>query len=300
MSNNINNNNNNFLDDNDKDSVNSDISNNTDIKVFHGAINANNFLVKTLGKTANKKEYKNIFNLDKEDNYIGIKNNNNNNNNGNNKGNISVFKINQINNNKLNSNSNNSNNNFNNNNKNEIIPPQIKPKLKKKLKDNNNNNNNNINNDDNNNEILSFRNELSSQFLFSNQSNYPLENNTNNNNKKQLLLKFKDITKEDEEIMNNGFIPTIDENKKKSFQHLTNSQTSFKIATIEKGIALLVSSEDCIFTMPTFLLPKNCKIGTTYTFLIEEMNKTIQIKHKINVLQKNYLKNYNNNNNINN
>ena len=291
------NNNKNNFEENDKESVNSDISNNTDIKVFHGAINAKNFLVKPLGGNANKNEYKNIFNLDKEDNFVstkkiqtGIKNNNNS---------ISIFKINQINNNILNSNINNNNNN---NNK-EIIPPQIKPKLNKKINDNNNNKNNN----DNENDILSFRNELSNQFLFSNQNNYPIENsdddeNNNNNkeNKEQLLLKFKDITKEDEEIINNGFIPDVKENKKKSFRNLRNSQTSFKIANIEKGIALLVSSEDCIFTIPTFLLPKNCKIGTTYTFLVEEMNKPIQIKHKINVLQKNYLKDYNNNNNISN
>ena len=285
------NNNKNNIEENDKESVNSDISNNTDIKVFHGAINAKNFLVKPLSRNINKNEYKNIFNLDKEDNFVstkkiqtGIKNNNNS---------ISIFKINQINNNILNSNINNNNNNK------EIIPPQIKPKLNKKINDNNSNKNNN----DNENEILSFRNELSSQFLFSNQNNYPIENNndnnTNNNNKEQLLLKFKNITKEDEEIINNGFIPDIKENKK-NFRNLRNSQTSFKIANIEKGIALLVSSEDCIFTIPTFLLPKNCKVGTTYTFLVEEMNKPIQIKHKINVLQKNYLKDYNANNNINN
>ena len=282
-----------------KENVNRDKSNNADMKVFHGAINAKNFLVNPKGGNVNKNDYKNIFNLDKEDNFVstkkiqtGIKNNNNS---------ISIFKINQINNNILNSNINNNNNN-NNNNK-EIIPPQIKPKLNKKINDNNNNKNNN----DNENDILSFRNELSNQFLFSNQNNYPIENsdddeNNNNNkeNKEQLLLKFKDITKEDEEIINNGFIPDVKENKKKSFRNLRNSQTSFKIANIEKGIALLVSSEDCIFTIPTFLLPKNCKIGTTYTFLVEEMNKPIQIKHKINVLQKNYLKDYNNNNNISN
>ena len=284
------NNNKNNIEENDKESVNSDISNNTDIKVFHGAINAKNFLVKPLGRNVTKNEYNNIFNLDKEDNFSStkkiqnrIKNNNNS---------ISIFKINQINNNILNSNNNNINK--------EIIPPQIKPKLNKKINDNNSNKNNN----DNENEILSFRNELSSQFLFSNQNNYPIENNNDNNNnnknKEQLLLKFKDITKEDEEIINNGFIPDIKENKKKTFRNLRNSQTCFKIANIEKGIALLVSSEDCIFTIPTFLLPKNCKIGTTYTFLVEEMNKPIQIKHKINILQKNYLKDYNANNNINN
>jgi hypothetical protein len=289
------NNNKNNFEENDKESVNSDISNNTDMKVFHGAINAKNFLVNPKGGNVNKNDYKNIFNLDKEDNFVstkkiqtGIKNNNNS---------ISIFKINQINNNLLNSNINNNNNNINNK---EIIPPQIKPKLNKKINDNNKNNKNN---NDNENEILSFRNELSSQFLFSNQNNYPIENNndnnTNNNNKEQLLLKFKNITKEDEEIINNGFIPDIKENKK-NFRNLRNSQTSFKIANIEKGIALLVSSEDCIFTIPTFLLPKNCKVGTTYTFLVEEMNKPIQIKHKINVLQKNYLKDYNINNNINN
>ena len=75
--------------------------------------------------------------------------------------------------------------------------------------------------------------------------------------------------------------------------------TSFKIATIEKGIALLVSNEDYIFTIPIFCRLKIVKLEQFYNFLVEEMNKPMQIKHKINVLKKNYLKDYNNNNSIN-
>ena len=53
----------NNFEENDKENVNRDKSNNADMKVFHGAINAKNFLEKSLGENVNNNDYKNIFNL---------------------------------------------------------------------------------------------------------------------------------------------------------------------------------------------------------------------------------------------
>ena len=76
---------------------------------------------------------------------------------------------------------------------------------------------------------------------------------------------------------------------------MTNSQCTFKVCTIEKGIALLVNNNDIIFTIPTFLLPKQIKIGNNYNLFIQEVNKNIQDKRKLSLLQKKYYKDYSEN-----
>ena len=143
-------------------------------------------------------------------------------------------------------------------------------------------------------ELLSFRNE---QDITSNMSRKNAKESEENNKNQQILLKFKDITEEDEEIINNGLSPKnlnrtmLDKAMTKT---LTNSKIFFKVAMIEKGIALLVSNDDCIFTLPTFLLPKQLKIGATYSFNIEESNNNTMIKNKIILMQKNFLPSTNN------
>ena len=145
-------------------------------------------------------------------------------------------------------------------------------------------------------EMLSFRNELDIN------SNISRKITEENKNSQKLLIKFKELTEEDEELISNGFIPKTEPSsiyKKRMVKTMTNSKLCFKVAMIEKGVALLVSNEDCIFTLPTFLLPKEIKVGNTYSFNIEETNNNTMIKNKIILMQKKYIPNINIVNNVN-
>ena len=263
----------------DKNSINSDVSANTDLKVFHGAINGNTYLPDLNSKI--------VFQHNK------ILNNENKNSNLNEKFN-DKFNLDDSNNKKKEKNVNSNikalhGNIFN-------LFSQNKNNENEKYNINNNNLVNNLNdNKEHNSELLSFRNETDIIDHTVN-TNINIKNNLKKEEMKlQLLQKFKDVTFEDKEVINQGYVKIFEaENKKStnSYRTMTNSQSIFKVSTIEKGIALLVNSEDCIFTLPTFLLPKNIKIGNNYTFFIQEINKNMQDKHKIALSQKSYLKNY--------
>ena len=144
-----------------------------------------------------------------------------------------------------------------------------------------------------NNELLSFRNRNDI-----NSEEYKKKYSKKNNNKKeQLLLKFKDITEEDEEVLQGGFNPPspVKDEGETTIQFIkTNNKSkfTFRVAGIEKGVALLVTKEDCIFTMPVILLPFGIKIGNSYSFMIEETNNVQQSQKKIVQLQREYLKDY--------
>lgn len=64
---------------------------------------------------------------------------------------------------------------------------------------------------------------------------------------------------------------------------------SFTVSTIEKGVALLVSNDDCIFTLPTLLLPKGIKPGNVYTFSIEKEETKEEGEEYIKEVQKKYI-----------
>lgn len=217
----------------------------------------------------------------------------------------------------------------NNNNNNELVLKEYSPnKGKNKMNNNNNNSQNqvtkkhkksnntfnyNINvktlhNKDSNNktslittshhlegDILSFRSDAD----ISVKQNIKNENNNINNNckitydnKDKLLSKFKDFTQEDEEIINGYYVDKKESKHSKcmfkSFKHV---KIRFKIASIEKGVALLISEDDCIFILPTILLPKTAKIGNTYLLKIEETNLNSIFKNQITAIQKTYMNN---------
>lgn len=59
----------------------------------------------------------------------------------------------------------------------------------------------------------------------------------------------------------------------------TNSSTiNCTISSIEKGIAILVTSDDTIFCLPEFFLPKNSIPGNSYQILI---NETLKMQNKV-------------------
>jgi hypothetical protein len=64
-----------------------------------------------------------------------------------------------------------------------------------------------------------------------------------------------------------------------------NNGEYFTVSTIEKGVALLVSNNDCIFTMPISLLPKGVKNGTIYKYSIEEDESKEETEKKIQQIQ---------------
>ncbi len=268
----------------DKNSINSDVSANTDLKVFHGAINGNNYL-SDLNPNDNNLYKKIIHKQQKEKNE-------NLNNKINDKFNLDNYNLKEQKNDKTISNKNLKNlhgNIFN------LFHQNLDNQNEKSQNINKYNNNSITNSSSQNTELLSFRNESDIKTNAIN-SNLNIKSNLKKVEKQQqLLMKFKDVTFEDEEIINAGSVKIFENEPKKilnSYRTMTNSQCTFKISTIEKGIALLVNSQDCIFTMPTILLPKNIQIGNNYTFFIQEINKNIQDKHKIAVLQKNYLKSF--------
>lgn len=106
-----------------------------------------------------------------------------------------------------------------------------------------------------------------------------------------LILKFKDFSDIDSSInipgANIGNLRK--DNRQMQSKTYIKSTTSFRISSIEKGIALLVSNNDCIFTMPTFLLPKGAQIGYSYSLCIEETKKALERKNNMSLIQKSYL-----------
>ena len=162
-------------------------------------------------------------------------------------------------------------------------------------------NNNSFENNDNNNNInsiippgafmttegiLNMNNDASSSNSNNSQNNSPHENvfwkmrhedenskEKNDNSIKQNSL-FDNNNKNISDIFYRGFNNVVD---------------CFTVATIEKGVALLVSNDDCIFTLPTFLLPKGVKVGNMYKFNIDENQKKEDIDKEIKQMQQNFV-----------
>jgi hypothetical protein len=57
------------------------------------------------------------------------------------------------------------------------------------------------------------------------------------------------------------------------FKSNNSSTINCTISTIEKGIAILVTKDDTIFTLPAFFLPKNSMPGNSYQISIDETMK---------------------------
>ena len=149
-------------------------------------------------------------------------------------------------------------------------------------------------------DILSFRSdaEISVKQNINNENNNNNTCITTNDIKDKLLSKFRDFTQEDEEIINGYYYEKKDNNNKihkskcmmKSFKY---TKIRFKVASIKKGVALLVSEDDCIFILPTILLPKTTTIGNTYILNIEETNLNVVFKNQISAIQKTHMKQFN-------
>ncbi len=161
-------------------------------------------------------------------------------------------------------------------------------------------NNNSFENNDNNNNInsiippgafmttegiLNMNNDASSSNSNNSQNNSPHENVFS-----KMRHDEENIKEKNENINKNINL----DNSKNIFgdvfyRSFNNVVDCFTVATIEKGVALLVSNDDCIFTLPTFLLPKGVKVGNVYKFAIDENEKKEDIDNEIQQMQQKFI-----------
>ena len=103
----------------------------------------------------------------------------------------------------------------------------------------------------------------------------------NNNNQIKNLNKSKELF--------NEFIPNKNILKKTSIEK-NQAKNYFKISEIKKGEALVVTNDDIIFSFPAYLLPKEIKLGDTFSLEIKLFNNEIKQKEleEIGLIQKKY------------
>ena len=103
----------------------------------------------------------------------------------------------------------------------------------------------------------------------------------NNNNQIKNLNKSKELF--------NEFIPNKNILKKTSIEK-NQTNNFFKISEIKKGEALVVTKDDIIFSLPACLLPKEAKLGDTFSLEIKLFNNEIKQKEleEIGLIQKKY------------
>jgi hypothetical protein len=127
--------------------------------------------------------------------------------------------------------------------------------------------------------------------------NFEIENTEGNDPEKNIFWNMKEMSNINDEStkrsnsvnkLENSYNPnsnkfnTATTNTKFNYKTTTSSQISCTISKIEKGVAILVSSDDYIFTLPVSFLPKNICPGTSYQMTIDE---TVKINKKINTIQ---------------
>ena len=99
----------------------------------------------------------------------------------------------------------------------------------------------------------------------------------------------------------NEFIPKQNMFKKPLVErNERESKNIFKISDIKKGEALIITSNDIIFSFPACLLPKGAKLGDTFSLEIKSFENNYKNKEfeEIEQIQKKYAgKYYDKNNN---
>ena len=103
----------------------------------------------------------------------------------------------------------------------------------------------------------------------------------NNNNQIKNLNKSKELF--------NEFIPNKNILKKTTIEK-NQTNNFFKISEIKKGEALVVTKDDIIFSLPACLLPKEAKLGDTFSLEIKLFSNEIKQKEleEIGLIQKKY------------
>ena len=114
-----------------------------------------------------------------------------------------------------------------------------------------------------------------------------------NNNKDNTLFLSKQIFKINDLFGDKNKKVENNEKKKEIVRNYWESKNYFKISSINKGNAILITEDDNIINFPAFLLPKGAKLGETYTFQIKSMDKGFIYKNQkaneIDNIQKRFL-----------
>jgi hypothetical protein len=118
-------------------------------------------------------------------------------------------------------------------------------------------------------------------------------NNENKDNKDNTLFLSKQIFKINNLFGDKNKKVENSETKKEIVKNYWESKNYFKISSINKGNAILITEDDNIINFPAFLLPKGAKLGETYTFQIKSMDKGFIYKNQkaneIDNIQKKFL-----------
>ena len=118
-------------------------------------------------------------------------------------------------------------------------------------------------------------------------------NNNNKDNKDNTLFLSKQIFKINNLFGDKNKKVENNEKKKEIVRNYWESKNYFKISSINKGNAILITEDDNIINFPAFLLPKGAKLGETYTFQIKSMDKGFIYKNQkaneIDNIQKKFL-----------
>jgi hypothetical protein len=78
----------------------------------------------------------------------------------------------------------------------------------------------------------------------------------------------------------------VNRNEGYKFRSINTNTINCTISSIDKGIAILVTQDDTIFTLPAFFLPKNSIPGNSYQICIDETVKMQSKVTNINNIQK--------------
>jgi hypothetical protein len=85
-----------------------------------------------------------------------------------------------------------------------------------------------------------------------------------------------------EKIIDSDNVNVTCRNEGSRFKSINSNIINCTISSIEKGIVILVTQNDTIFTLPAFFLPKNSIPGNSYQITIDE---TVKLQFKVGSIQ---------------
>ena len=189
-------------------------------------------------------------------------------------------------------------NNDNNKIEEEMDADAITMSILEKLGMNNLDSNNNLNDNKNNNNNLTNTSSSNNKDSLSDKEKNIFWNLKSNNNSNDNIQNNNNNNKS---IENNELI--YNESHNNSLSGLLNNEPKEKylnsvictLSLIDRGKAVFVSQDDMIFVLPSLFVPKNLKVGNTYMFKVSEYLNFNKKTKEIYNLQKQYLKEDNNN-----
>jgi hypothetical protein len=138
---------------------------------------------------------------------------------------------------------------------------------------------------------------LSSSDADNEYSDFPVSTDSigNVNSNSDLFTKIKEMSNSNSNNNSNSNSNNTSTNSKSNSNFTITSNNSKKVSMtyskVANGLAILVGSDDKIFTMPASYLPKSSVPGNIYQITIEEVVRADQKVNSIRQMQKKYIKN---------